>query len=133
MNVRALLNEGPGMFWRYQPGDRLVEGPTVALSSSAIAAAVAGLSAEQRDHAIADMVWPIGNKMEPDAIGNSWPPEVRSLSVGDVLIIGEAAYAVEPAGWSAPLDRFALDVSLSEFARQNPGLAEHRLNRMAGR
>jgi len=130
MKVRALLNEGPGMFWRYQPGDRLVEGPTIVLADHAVAAITEGLSVEQADHAIADAIWPIGNKQVPDSIGNFWPRTVRSLSTGDVLIIGEAAYAVASAGWTM-VDPFALSVSLSDMARPNERLAEHRLARMA--
>jgi hypothetical protein len=115
--IKTYINEGPGMFWKYQPGDRLVAGPDLDL----------GAATEGRDEeTIAEMVYAIGNRMGLDANGKAWPRTVRSLSVGDVVVIGESAWAVAMAGFEQ-IERFALDVSLSEYAKPNERLAEHRL------
>jgi hypothetical protein len=127
MRIKTYLNEGPGMFWKYQPGDRLAAGPTVTLADTT-PADFPGLTPEQIDFEVADRVWIVGNKQVADHAGDWWPRTVRSLSVGDVLIIGEAAYAVASVGFE-PVERFALDVSLSEYAKPNERLAEHRLAR----
>lgn len=58
-----------------------------------------GLPADFRvptDHDLCEAMFRIGND---DDLRFLWPPRVRSLSVGDVVIIGENAYACEGLGW----------------------------------
>lgn len=67
---------------------------------------IKGVSA---DHA-AEGMWTVGNRMGCDIHGKSWPSDVRSLSVGDVLRVvipschdyptGHVLWlAVAPTGW----------------------------------
>ena len=123
MRIKTYLNEGPGMFWKYQPGDKLVAGPDLDLTGRID---VAGLTGQQVEEAIAEAVFAIGNRMGTDVNGKAWPRNVRSISVGDVVVIGESAWACESIGFKQ-IERFALDVSLSEYAKPNERLAEHRL------
>lgn len=121
MQVKTYINEGPGMFWRYEPGDRLVAGPVLEMGP---------LPKDQPwgtpEAQVLDQVWTIGNRMAPDAIGTFWPNDVRSLSTGDVIVIGELAWSVASVGFDR-VETYALEVSLSEFAKENPRMAEHRL------
>lgn len=98
MKVQTYINEGPGMLWAYRPGDRLAVGPVVALADPA-PSTWAGLTAEQIDAEIADRVWVVGNRRSRDADGVAWPRNVRSLSTGDVIVIGEQAWTVASVGW----------------------------------
>lgn len=41
MKVRSFLNDGPGRFWRYAPGDRLYEGPAIVVAADDEAEALA--------------------------------------------------------------------------------------------
>jgi predicted kinase len=38
---------------------------------------------------IAEKVWFVGNRMGKDANGNAWPSNVRSMSMGDMVVIDE--------------------------------------------
>lgn len=46
-----------------------------------------------------DKAWVIGNREGFDIDGLDWPRQFRSMSISDVVIIGETAYACEPVGW----------------------------------
>jgi hypothetical protein len=52
----------------------------------------------------ANGMWPVGNKMQPDAQGKSYPRDVRSLSVGDLLKVsvagGKHFFAIESVGFT---------------------------------
>lgn len=54
-------------------------------------------------HGAAEAVWPVGNKMEPDATGKEYPVDVRSLSVGDMVETdgpdGKHYLACASVGW----------------------------------
>lgn len=58
-------------------------------------------------NAAAEKMFAVGNRMEQDAEGRSWPSTVRSLSVGDLLAIEDGTQrrkvttflAVERFGW----------------------------------
>jgi hypothetical protein len=86
-------------FWQYTNGDPLVKGPVLAVE------------ADSEDAAL-DKVFEIGNIGTPDADGNRWPP-LRSLSCGDVIVIGETAYAVASFGFDR-IETEALEASLTE-------------------
>lgn len=121
MEVRAFLNAGPGMFWRYAPGDALKPGPVVrlALDDAARPDPLLGsvsLPPEALEHAALDRAWAVGNRMGADDAGAEWPSDVRSLSVGDVLAIGEAAWSVAMFGFEA-LPPGALAASLDPDLR----------------
>ncbi len=45
----------------------------------------------------------IGNRMDRDDAGREWPSNVRSLSMGDVIVIGEQAWDAVAIGWN-PVD-----------------------------
>ena len=71
--VAVLLNEGEGRFWNYEPAhDRLVLGPTFRVEAPNIDAALG-------------RAWEIGNKTD-----RTYPRDVRSVSVGDVLFVADA-------------------------------------------
>jgi hypothetical protein len=56
--------------------------------------------------AAAGKIWTVGNKMGPDDAGNLYPPDVRSLSVGDLIAVNNWAgrevtfLAVASFGWT---------------------------------
>ena len=74
--VAALINEGPGMFRKFDY-DKLDHKVTISVC------------ADDVQHAL-DAAWSIGNRQGADADGNRWPSNVRSLSVADVLIVNGA-------------------------------------------
>lgn len=115
-SIRTYVNEGPGMMWKYEAGDKLVAGPVLELPASS------------DDLALAEDVWTIGNRMGADANGQRWPSTVRSLSMGDVIVIGETAYTAVTVGWE-PIETDALVASLAPTAREHPAMAEIRLER----
>lgn len=111
--VKTLINDGPGRFFGYEPGDALTPGPVIHLD---VAVSPGDLTLEV---AVAEAAFSVGNRMAADAWGQQWPADVRSMSVGDVVIIGEVALSCEGAGWK-PVDAFHLAVSLDpEFAKVN--------------
>ena len=73
-----------------------------------------------RELAVAETVWMIGNRMGVDANGNAWPAGVRSMSVADVIVIGETAYKCAHVGWE-PISTEDLAWSLDP-ERQNRNL-----------
>ncbi len=86
--IGTFLNDGDGRFFRYEDTDRLVPGPAL------------DVEADGLDEAL-DIAWRIGNRMHPSF---PWPSNVRSLSVGDVLLILDSpmvGYAVADAGFTA--------------------------------
>lgn len=86
--IGTFLNDGDGRFWGYEESDRLVAGPAL------------DVEADSLDEAL-DIAWRIGNRMYGSF---SWPSNVRSLSVGDVLLILDSpmvAYAIESVGFKA--------------------------------
>jgi hypothetical protein len=53
----------------------------------------------------ADQAFAVGNRQAADTDGRSWPGGVRSVSVGDLLVVeadgrGTTCLAVAPAGWT---------------------------------
>lgn len=86
MRVETLLNvERGSRFWKYEPGAALVQGPTVEIPDST------------PPDEVLDFVWRVGNRMDQFVL---WPGNVRSLSVGDVIVLpGEGGWAVESLGF----------------------------------
>lgn len=73
--VRVLINDGPGRFWRYAgDGDRLTGGAFMLVDG-----ATAGEACDKAFH--------VGNRMSLDATGREYPKGQRSVSVGDVLAL----------------------------------------------
>jgi hypothetical protein len=53
----------------------------------------------------AEQAFAVGNRQAADTDGRSWPGEVRSVSVGDLLVVeadghGTTCLAVAPSGWT---------------------------------
>ena len=66
----------------------------------------------------------VGNRMCRDFDGVPGPSNTRSLSMGDVLVIGERAYTALSVGWT-PVDTGDLLRSLDPAqATPNPRLVE---------
>lgn len=94
ITIATYLNDGPGRFFEYQPGDRLHVGPRVTLDAPDEASAL-------------DVAWNVGNRQPDSGVvdiqwagdHDEWPSFVRSLSAGDVLVIGETAWAVAHVGF----------------------------------
>lgn len=139
--VQTYLNDGPGRFRAYEPGDRLYAGPAVnvTVDHGVRPHSIHGTTRKTPDsmqHEALDLTWAIGNREMPDATGQDWPRFVRSLSAGDVLAIRlfdggpVVAWGIESFGFKAlgtirdvvdvntPAD-FALQVSLSEYGKVN--------------
>ena len=85
--VRTFVNDGPGRFFGYESGDILSEGPTLVLTA-----------ADERT--ALDAAWMVGNREGVDDDFQRWPADIRSLSVADVLVIGEVAWQVARFGFS---------------------------------
>ena len=90
MKAQTYLNEGEGRFWRYTRDDLLVTGPEVEIPDDAVR--------ELGETTVAEAIWAVGNRVGADVSGVEWPSNVRSLSVGDVMVVGEAAFAVDHFG-----------------------------------
>lgn len=108
MTVKTFLNDGPGRFWRYESGDLLYPGPMIDLVDMASEAEAL------------DAAWTVGNKMPERSAISSWPRTVRSLSAGDVLVIGETAWKIDGIGFSL-LDPDDLRRSLEEPIHNDRG------------
>lgn len=131
VQVQTYLNDGPGRFLGYEPGDRLYQGPTVTVEVDS-----------PEWYGALDAVWAVGNRMAQGVNGQEWPSYVRSLSVGDVLTIrifpggpvlawgiarigfeaiGQVKDAVSVGSLAVESERqaWALAVSMSEFGRVN--------------
>lgn len=93
--VSVYLNESQDHYvFGYQPGDALREAARFAVAPSL-------LDARDGQYAVLEMVFRELNIDEP---AEAWAREYRtrrnrSLSVGDVVQIGECAYAVASCGW----------------------------------
>lgn len=134
VEVQTFINDGPGRFMGYEPGDKLYPGPVLQVRILD--------DGNDLNHRLLDLAWAIGNRQGVDAFGEAWPSWVRSLSVGDVLAIRAfaggplVAWGVDSFGFKAlgaikdavsvgPLaveserQAWALAVSLSEFGRQH--------------
>lgn len=105
VEVRTYLNDGEGRFSEYQSGDRLYPGPvvTIDLDPGERSHPLLGRVARSQagfEYTALDRAWSIGNRQEPDSLDVSWPSYVRSLSMGDVLAIGELAWSVATFGFT---------------------------------
>lgn len=110
MKVRALMNDGDGRFFEYEPTDLLRVGPTLEIDAPDINTALG-------------RAWEIGNRMGKDEDGQGWPSSVRSLSVGDALVVEPTpalkvgpdsvqAYVVEHVGFH-PIEAATVLASLA--------------------
>lgn len=88
VEVTAYINVDSDYWTPWEPGKRLATDPALTMTVNA------------KDPMEAAMrMWVIGNRMDEDAAGRTWPSGVRSLSIGDVVVIGETALAVAHVGW----------------------------------
>ena len=93
----VLLNESDGHFFAgYQPGAALRQAAAFELDPTLTAPAETGVPIRALE-----IVW---HELNVDVPTAGWARRYRaernrSLSVGDVVILGEAAYAVTAAGW----------------------------------
>ena len=102
VKVQTYINLGPGIFRGYRDGlDKLEAGPQLTISG-------------EDENIIAEAVFAVGNRMGADDNGQRWPSGVRSISVGDVITVGEAAMACESFGW-----RFILEADVIRQSIQN--------------
>lgn len=89
-NVKVYLNETPGSrFDHYEPTATFREVPDV----------FAFDGDEGIEDGVLNAMWAVGNRMDADHIGHRYPGTSRSLSVGDVIVIGEQAFAVASTGF----------------------------------
>lgn len=102
--VHTFLNLGAGLFSRLLADDALMTGPVLAIDAADPTDALYGAYA-------------VGNRMEADAHGRSWPSQVRSLSVGDVLVVEGAAFVVAPVGFT-PIDAKQVSRACREGVRR---------------
>jgi len=47
-----------------------------------------------------EKLYSVGNRMSFDAADRAWPDNRRSLSVGDLAVVGRSRYVCDAAGWS---------------------------------
>jgi hypothetical protein len=90
--VTVYVNVGDDNFFGYKPRDPIAKVDTFTIE------------AEDAEWA-ANGMWPVGNKMQPDSLGKSYPADVRSLSVGDLLSVSSYGqqhhfYAVASVGFT---------------------------------
>lgn len=122
--VRTYINDGPGRYDAYTPGDRVLIGPELTIDVPRDAVTRNADTPTGFADVAANDVWQIGNRMGQDAHGRSWPSDVPSLSVGDVIsierehsawrrVVAVARLGFEPIAW------FDLEVSLSDVAVRN--------------
>jgi len=130
VTIQTWLNDGPGRFTAYEPGDRLYEGPTITVE----------VPDSPEWYGALDAAWAIGNRMGQGVNGQEWPAYVRSLCAGDVLTIRifpggpvltwsierigfraigqmKDAVSVGPLALESERQAWALAVSVSEFGR----------------
>lgn len=67
-------------FGPYTPGDRVHSAARLVVEADSVEAAF-------------EKVYVVGNRMSADAEGRSWSPDVRSISVGDVIAIRPRPFA----------------------------------------
>ena len=112
--VETFINDGPGRFDPYEPGDLLTAGPVLAIDVNDGVHGPRTMDAMAAD--ALDAAWVVGNKMGADAEGRDYDPMVRSLSVGDVLRV-TPSQGSWPAHYYA-VDTFGfLDITPADFAR----------------
>lgn len=87
--VTPLINIGASNFTGFTPEHPLSYDPRLMLTVEADDVEAAGSAA-----------FKVGNRMAADANGREWPSDVRSLSVGDVLVIEDRVLAIEPVGFA---------------------------------
>jgi hypothetical protein len=89
--VTVYVNVDEHNFFGYKPRHPIAEVDTFTIE------------AEDAEWA-ANGMWPVGNKMRPDSLGKSYPRDVRSLSVGDLLKVsvpgGKHFFAIESVGFT---------------------------------
>jgi len=100
--VTVYLNESRDHFYGYQPGDQLSAAATFELPPSL-------LDARDGQYAMLELVF---HELNVDNPTEEWAQDYRarrnrSLSVGDVVLLGESAFAVAGSGW----DNVALQAS----------------------
>jgi hypothetical protein len=121
--ITANVNVGYGLRRRaYAPGDPVATVGYYAVEADGFAAA-------------AEAMFHIGNRMAADTEGQTWPADVRSLSVGDVLYLAEGdehattgvkILAVARAGWTEvpqPADHCQVELAGTD-ATSRPALGE---------
>ena len=128
VQVQTWLNDGPGRFRAYEPGDKLYQGPVVTIEVDA------DQLVDTKWVQALDRTWVVGNRMDADADNLPWPSYVRSLSSGDVLTLRPfqggpvLTWGIEAIGFRAlgvmkdvaSVDEpqsFALAVSVSEYGK----------------
>ena len=84
--VVALLNVGAGALRAFCPSDALQEGPTLRIEAAGPEAAL-------------EAAYSVGNRIGADAAGRHWPAQVRSLSMGDLLLVDGAPFSVAALGF----------------------------------
>ncbi len=126
MKIRALMNDGDGRFFAYEPSDLLRVGPTLTIDAPDVQT---GLG----------KAYEIGNRMGADETGLTWPSDVRSLSVADVLVVSDGlkdhtdpsdiqAFTVDHVGFG-PVDPTLVLNSLSFGTPSRHGLGSFRSDR----
>lgn len=105
--VIAAVNIAPGHYAGYAAGDPLA---LVTARAAAAGPIVFAINAEDAQEVL-DEMWVLGNRLRDDVQGRCWPPDVRSLSTGDVLVVyppgypqvrePAQAFAVAPTGFAA--------------------------------
>jgi hypothetical protein len=104
ITVHTFLNLGAGIFSDFLADDALMAGPDLAIDATDPTDAL-------------HETYAVGNRVGGDARGRSWPSQVRSLSVGDVLVVEEAAFVVAPIGFT-PVDAERVDRACREGVRR---------------
>lgn len=89
--VTILTNNTDGhRFWAFHPGDTFDARVTIPVDAPDTVGAL-------------NAAWVVGNRMAPDADGNAWPRNVRSMSMADVALVdtpdGLAGWAVASVGF----------------------------------
>ncbi|MFE4304800.1 hypothetical protein ACFRR6_01785 [Streptomyces sp. NPDC056891] len=111
--VTAYVNVGAFPFYGYTSGDLVAE--VTATDNTPLRLAFAGDSYADA-HEAADAAFVVGNREARDDQGQSWPKDVRSLSVGDIVKVTDPNgttihLSVDSAGFSKierPLNRTGL-------------------------
>ncbi|MEB3023414.1 MULTISPECIES: hypothetical protein [Mycolicibacter] len=96
IDVRVCLNQSEDNFFGYQPGAPLSEVVAFALSEELVGEIAGGIPARALEL--------VFDELNVDDPTTEWALRYRldrnrSISVGDVVIVGDKAYAVERMGW----------------------------------
>lgn len=87
MNTR---DDGENFLHGYTPGDPMATADDLRLV----------VEAESMMHAC-EAVFTVGNRMDADAEGRTWPSDVRSVSVGDVVTFPDGpSFHCKSVGWA---------------------------------